>query len=249
LSFKDHFSRHARDYARFRPDYPEALYAFLAERSPGRSCAWDCATGSGQAALGLATRFDVVVATDASAGQLAQAAAHPRIAYAVALAEAAPLGNAGTDLVTVAQALHWFDLDRFYREARRVLRPRGVLAAWCYGLHRVTPGIDALVDRFYEDVLGPYWPPERRHIESGYRTLPFPFTELAVPSFSVERRWRLDEYLGYLGTWSAVQRYRAARGHDPLALLAVQLSRRWGAPGERRRVAWSIHLRLGRYVN
>lgn len=246
LSFKDHFSGHAHDYARFRPDYPEALYAFLADEAPARSRAWDCATGSGQAAVGLAARFEQVVATDAAAAQLAQARRDARVAYAVALAEAAPLAGGSTDLVTVAQSLHWFDLDRFYREVRRVLRPHGVVAAWCYGLHRVAPAIDELVDRFYDDVLGPYWPPERRHIDAAYRSLAFPFAELATPPFSIERTWRLDDYLGYLGTWSAVHRYRFARRVDPLAAMAAELAGRWGAPGTLRRVTWPIHLRIGR---
>lgn len=246
MSFKDHFSGHAQDYARFRPDYPGALYAFLAGQAPARSRAWDCATGSGQAALGLAAHFERVVATDAAAAQLVHAARPPRVAYAVALAEAAPLAARSMDLVTVAQSLHWFDLDRFYRETLRVLRPGGVLAAWCYGLHRVTPAIDTLVDRLYEDVLGPYWPPERRHIEAGYRTLAFPFPELAAPSFSMECSWRLDDYLGYLGTWSAVRRYRAARGVDPLKAMATELAGHWGNPGDARRVTWPIQLRIGR---
>jgi len=246
--FKDHFSGHAPDYARFRPDYPEALYAFLAGQAPGRTRAWDCATGNGQAALGLATRFERVVATDAAAAQVAQAPRHPRVAYAVALAEAAPFAAGTMDLVTAAQSLHWFDLERFYGEASRVLRPHGVVAAWCYGLHRVAPEIDALVDRLYEDVLGPCWPPERRHIEAGYRTLAFPFLEIPAPSFSMERSWRLEEYLGYLGTWSAVRRYRATRGVDPLEATAVELTGRWGAAGEARRVIWPVHLRVGRSV-
>lgn len=245
MSFKDHFSGHADDYARFRPDYPEALYAFLAGCAPARSRAWDCATGSGQAALGLAARFERVVATDAAAAQLAHAPRHPRVTYAVALAEAAPLATEGMDVVTVAQSLHWFDLERFYREARRVLRPHGLLAAWCYGLHRVAPEIDALVDRLYDDVLGPYWPPERHHIDAGYRTLAFPFPGFDVPSFSMERWWSLDEYLGYLGTWSAVRRYRAAHRVDPLEAMAAELAGHWGT-GEPRRVTWPIHLRVGR---
>jgi SAM-dependent methyltransferase len=246
VAFKDHFSGHAGDYARFRPDYPEALFAYLSDQAPARARGWDCATGSGQAALGLAAYFEHVVATDAAATQLAHAARDPRISYAVALAEASPLTAESVDLATVAQSLHWFELDRFYAEVGRVLRPHGVLAAWCYGLHRVAPEIDRLADHLYADVLGPYWPSERHHVEAGYRDLPFPFPEIASPFFSMERSWSLEDYLGYLGTWSAVRRYRAANRADPLEAVAAELAERWGPPGEARRVTWPIHLRIGR---
>lgn len=243
--FPDHFSALAEGYARHRPGYPAALFDWLAARAPGRALAWDCATGSGQAALGLAGHFDRVVATDASADQLRRAAAHPRVHYAAAAAEAAPLAGGALDLLTVAQAAHWFDLDRFYAEARRVLRPGGVLALWTYDLLAIDPAVDAVFGRFYRDAVGPWWPPERRHVESGYRELPFPFPELAPPALEMTAEWRLADLLGYLGTWSAVKRCREATGRDPLAGVAGPLGEAWGEPETPRPVRWPLHLRVG----
>ena len=244
--FKDHFSSHAADYARHRPTYPPALFAYLAGLPPQRALAWDVGTGNGQAALGLAAHFERVVATDASRGQLAHAVPHARVAYHVAPAEQAPLGDRTVDLVTAAVALHWFDHAAFYAEVRRVLRPGGVLAAWAYDLVRVTPAVDAVLDRYEAAVVGPYWPPERRHVAAGYKTLSFPFDELAPPSFVLEHRWTLDDVVDYLRTWSSTQRYLAARGEDPLLAVRGELAAAWGDPALRRPARWPLHLRVGR---
>jgi SAM-dependent methyltransferase len=244
--FADHFSRVAADYARFRPRYPDALFDWLAGLAPGRGLAWDCATGSGQAAVALAERFERVVATDASAEQLASAEAHPRVEYRVAPAESSGLAAASVDLLTVAQALHWFDLPAFYAEADRVLRPGGVLAAWCYGLFRFAdPEVQAVLARFH-DRVEPYWPPERQLLEAGYRTLDFPFPEDAAPDFAMTEGFDLDRLLGYLGTWSAVKRYREVRGDDPLIAPERELRAVWGDPARRRPVHWPLALRCGR---
>lgn len=243
--FKDHFSVAARDYDQHLPRYPAALIDFLATAAPGRSLAWDCATGTGQAAVALARRFARVVATDASAAQVGHAVTHPRVHYAVAAAEASGLAEATADLVTVAQALHWLDLDRFYAEVRRVARPGAVFAAWTYSLADADPAIDPLVAAFYAE-MGPWWPPERAHVEDGYRSLPFPFESIAAPDFEIREAWPLARLLGYFGTWSAVNRCRRQTGHDPLLALERRLRDAWGDPESVRPVRWPLHLRVGR---
>lgn len=241
----DHFSSVAAGYARYRPGYPAALYEWLASLPAGRSLAWDCATGSGQAAVGLAVHFERVVATDMSASQVAEATAHPRVEYRVAPADASGLPDGAADLITVAQALHWLDLPAFYAEVRRVLAPGGAVAAWCYNLLDVDPRVNAVIGRYYSQVVGAYWPPERRLLEAGYRTVPFPFRELEPTRFEMTADWRLDHLLGYLATWSATERYRRVRGEDPVAEVAADLRAAWGDPDEVRPVRWPLHLRVG----
>lgn len=242
--FKDHFSRDSSAYAAWRPRYPRELFAWLASAAPGRSLAWDAGTGNGQAAVALAEYFARVVATDPSASQLANAAPHPRVEYRQA-AEAAGLDSSSADLVTVAQALHWFDRDRFWVEARRVLRPGGVVAVWCYELQRITPEVDRVVEEFYHETVGPYWTPERRLVEQGYRTVEFPFQEFEVPVFAMAADWSVEQELGYLGTWSAVNRMRDQTGQDPVAMVAPLLRTAW-PDGARLRVEWPLSVRAGR---
>jgi SAM-dependent methyltransferase len=246
-SFADHFSSIAPEYATYRPRYPAALFAYLAGLAPRRELAWDCAAGSGQATLDLAPYFRRVIATDASAAQLAAAPAHAQVEYRVAPAEASGLDAASIDLVIVAQALHWLDLDRFYTEVRRVLAPGGVLAVWCYAILRIEPAaIDDAIRRFYSNVVGPYWPPARRLVENGYRMLAFPFDELPAPAFEMVADWTLPQLLGYLGTWSATIRYREAQGHDPVEPLTAELAAQWGRSQRSRRITWPLLLRVGR---
>ena len=245
MTFRDHFSRAAPDYAAFRPRYPAALFAHLASLAPSHDAAWDCATGSGQAALALAGHFARVVATDASAAQLAAATPHPRVEYRVAPAEASGLAPSSVQLVTVAQALHWLDQEAFHAEVRRVAGPGGVVAAWGYGLFRLAPGVDALVDRFAHETLGDWWPPERRHVDAAFRSLPWPHDERPFPATAMEQRLTLGAVAGYLRTWSATLRYREALGHDPVEAFARELAAWWGDPAVPRMVRWPLFGRVG----
>jgi SAM-dependent methyltransferase len=245
--YVDHFSSLAGAYASCRPSYPEELFAYLGTVTERHQLAWDCAAGSGQASIPLATVFRRVIATDASAAMLAQAPPHPRVEYRVAPAETSGLSFASADLVTVAQALHWFDIEPFYTEVERVLAPRGVLAVWTYGNQRVEDqAIDLCLARFYHEMVGPYWAPERRHVEAGYRTLPFPYPELDPPAFAMQEHWTLGQLLGYVGTWSATQRFRDTNGRDPVEELARALIPLWGDPRSVRLVSWPLSLRVGR---
>lgn len=247
MTFKDHFSGHADAYASFRPTYPPALFDALAAAAPGRALAWDVATGSGQAALLLADRFERVHASDASKEQIEHATAHPRVEYRVEPAERSSLADGSVDLVTIAQALHWFDLARFWAEVDRVTRPGAVVATWSYALmHVEAPGADAVIEHLYRDVVGSYWPPERRHVENGNRDLPFPFEPIELGSFEMRAAWTLDELVGYLGTWSSVARYRKATGLDPLTDVRTALASAWGTPDARHGVTWPLSLRAGR---
>lgn len=245
--YADHFSRLAPGYAECRPRYPDALFDYLAQSVDRHELAWDCAAGSGQASVPLARSFRRVVATDASPAMLALAPRHPRIEYRVAPAESSGLRSVTVDLITVAQALHWLDLQPFYAEVQRVLAPGGVLAVWTYSTqHLDHAAMDELLGHFYREVVGPYWPPERRHVESGYKALPFPFTETAAPSFDMEAEWTLAQFLGYLRTWSATQLYRDRIGQDPVEPLGSELVRYWGEPEAARLVTWPLSLRVGR---
>jgi SAM-dependent methyltransferase len=244
--FADHFSAQAAAYARFRPHYPAALFEVLASVAPARRLVWDCGTGSGQAAIGLAEHFAQVHATDPSAGQLAHATRHERVTYADGRESHSGLRDGSVDLVTAAQAAHWFDLHAFYAEARRVLVPRGVLAVWCYGAMRAGDDLDPDLTWFYEQRIGRYWPPERALVDSGFTTLLFPFESVPMPAMEMHALMSRDELLGYIGTWSAVARGRAVEAADPLAELAERIAPRWPDADTRRVVRWLIGIRAGR---
>jgi ubiquinone/menaquinone biosynthesis C-methylase UbiE len=241
------FASVTSQYARFRPTYPEALYDWLASVAPARERVWDCACGSGQASVGLAERFSEVWATDASAAQIAAATAHPRVRYSVAAAEHSGLPSESCDLVTVAQALHWFDAERFYAEARRVGRRDGVIAAWTYAPPVLgPPHLQARFAAFYRDVVGPYWTPERVHVESAYRTLPFPFERIAAPELLLTTQWNLPALLGYVSSWSATVKYREAHGVGPEGKLAQALEPVWGPSDAKIEVSFALTVLAGR---
>lgn len=244
--FKDHFSRQSTGYSHYRPNYPDELFAFLASLCRQPVQAWDCGCGTGQAAHGLIRHFKSVVATDASSAQIAKAAVGAGIEYRVATAEKSGLDEASVDLVLVAQALHWFDFDAFYREVRRVCRPGGVLAAIAYGLIRINPSIDRVIDHLYVDLLGDDWPPERKHIDNAYTSIPFPFELLPGKEFVMQAEWLFDHCLGYLETWSAVQNYRQRNGCCPVSLVADDLLAAWGDREQAHSVSWPLHPLLGK---
>ena len=247
MSFSDHFSSAAAGYASYRPTYPATLFEWLGQVAPQHAVAWDCGTGSGQAAVALAEQFALVVATDPSTAQLAHAVSHPKVRYAAMPAERSAIASGSASLITVAQALHWFDRPAFFAEARRVLAPRGVIAVWSYGVVTLRDdALDEVVRRFHGETMRPFWPAERRLVDEAYRDLALPFEPIAAPRFTMEATWTLSQLAGYLSTWSAVQRARAATGTDPIGEVVESLRSAWGREGQARRVTWPLTLLAGR---
>ncbi len=242
--FKDHFSGHASEYARYRPRYPDELFTAIRGVVPDNALALDCATGSGQLALGLVAFCERIIATDASPEQIANATPHPRIEYRVAPAEDLGVEAASIDLLTVGQALHWFDHERFGAEARRVLVKGGCLVCVSYANCTVTDEIDAIVKTLYVDILDDYWAPERALVENGYRTIPLPGEPVPFPALDSTTRWSAESMLGYLRTWSAARRYERERGEDPVTAVEAALVAAWG-PGSRT-VTWPLAVRATR---
>lgn len=245
-SFKDHFSATASSYAAYRPTYPRALAEFIAGQAPACGVAWDCGCGSGQLSVLLGEVFEHVIATDASDKQIVQAVPHPNVEYRVAPAESSGLGDAAVDAIVAAQAAHWFDLPAFYAEVRRVGKPGAVVALVSYGRLVLDAEIDGIVQRFYSETAGPYWPPERRHVEGGYRSLPFPFAAVETPAIDMQAEWPLPAFLGYVDTWSAVNALRQAQGTEPIDAFRRTLSVAWGDPLRARVVRWPLTIRAGR---
>jgi len=259
VSFPDHFSGHAAAYSRHRPTYPAELYVWLAGLVDRHDVAWDCGTGSGQAAVGLAGHFSRVVATDASPQQIRQARRRPGVSYVLAAAEQPPLPDHSVALVTVAQAVHWFDLEAFYAQVRRIGRPGGILAVWTYSLFTVDPDVDEVVRWYYRDVVGPYWPTERWHVEDRYRNLPFPFESVGpevdssggdnsggASAFSMRPTWRREDVVAQLGTWSSTNRFRDAVGTDPLEILRPRLAEAWPDADQQKPIDWPLYVNVGR---
>lgn len=257
--FKDLFSSNSKEYASSRPTYPRSLFEFLVGLVRYRNLAWDCATGNGQAAVFLSEHFEQVIASDASKEQIENAQPRDNIRYEVFPAEKTTLVDNSVDLITIAQALHWFDLDEFYKEVKRVLRKddnggdtngSGVIAAWAYGLHSISTEIDNITHLLYEDILGSYWPKERKIVENKYHDISFPFQEIDMPVFQIELDWTLSELIGYLYTWSSVQKFIEKNNSDPIKQIYDDLAAAWGDKNtwhKRRRVVWPIYIRVGRY--
>lgn len=244
MTFSDHFSAVAARYARYRPRYPAALAELLAARCEGRELAWDAGCGNGQLSLALAPHFTKVIATEPSRAQLEQAEVHDRVEYRCENAERSTLDGACVDLAIAAQAAHWFDWRAYVAEVTRVTKPHATVATVSYGILHVEGSGGELVSQFYGE-LASYWPPERRHVENGYRELTWPWNELVVPAIDMVEQWTRDELVGYVTTWSATQALVRAAGTTRYEKLASDLASVW-PDGERRAVRWPLAIRLAR---
>ncbi|WP_336518126.1 class I SAM-dependent methyltransferase [Pollutibacter soli] len=244
---KDLFSTRSDLYAKFRPTYPEALFHFLASKANAVGRLWDCATGNGQVAGPMSLVFAEVYATDISSSQISNAVQAPNIFYSIQPAEKVDFPGDYFDMITVSQAIHWFNFDAFYHEVARTLKPGGVFAAIGYGMFNVMD--DEKTDRetqaFYHDVTGPYWDSERKYVDGHYQNIPFPFLELETPEFSIDKKWTRADLLGYLSTWSAVKNYIRINKKDPIVDLEAQLLRSWPADQEKQ-IRFPVFMRMGK---
>lgn len=247
FSFKDNFSKQSDTYLKYRPHYPEELYSFLAGLCAEKKLAWDCGTGNGQAAVSLVKHFSNVLASDPSEAQIKNAIASTHVIYKVCSAENSGLESKSIDLITVANALHWFQFDTFYTEVKRILKSDGIIAVWCYGspIHLQSAAVNEVIRKLHDDVLGKFWLPENRLVEQKYKTIPFPFSELPHPNFTMEKNLSEKDLLGLFHSWSAVQRYKDSEQADPVALIEKDLREAWGKD-ERQCFTWELTLKLGR---
>ena len=247
-NFKDHFSVNSEKYSKYRPGYPAVLFNFLSSITPEHNLAWDCATGSGQAAHGLVEYFHKVIATDASERQIKNATPHEKILYKVEPAHKTKFRTESIDLITVAQALHWFEFDPFYKEAERVLKQNGIIAVWTYSLLNITPEIDAVIKYFYFNVVGEFWSPERKFVENSYENIPFPFLKLPSPSFHMSAKWTIKQLIGYLTTWSAVKQYIENKGRNPLESIEEKLNKLWDSRFGVMEIHWPLSILIGKKI-
>jgi len=243
----DNFSQNSANYALFRPESPAEIFYFLYDHVDNFDSAWDCGTGNGQVANTLATRFKTVYGTDISATQLQHAQKRENILYKQERAEATSIPEHSIDLITIAQAIHWFDFDNFYKEVSRVAHPGALIAAWTYTTLQLTPAVNEVIGHFYWDITRPYWDKERELVDTGYSTIPFPFEEIKAPEFNIVKRYTLSQLIGYLRTWSGVKHYMEKEQKDPVALIVDDLKKTWGDE-ETIEVTWPVHMRVGRVV-
>ena len=247
-TFKDHFSGHANCYAAARPHYPIALFKWIASQCSQHLCAWDAGCGNGQASAALVQYFDEVFASDPSSTQITNAVPHANIRYAVEPAEQSSLHDHSVDCICVAQALHWFEFERFFNEAKRVLKHDGLLVVWTYEKSSVNRNVDKVFEKLYRGTLDDYWPPERKHVETAYRNIPFPFEEIKTPHFQLRCDWNLLQYLAYLRSWSASQRYLTATGIDAVSLIEREMQEAWGNPEDVLTVLWPLTVKAGMFL-
>lgn len=245
MSFRDYFTKQSGNYAVYRPAYPDELFNFLSRVAPSNETAWDCATGNGQAANGLAKYFNKVIASDASAEQVGNSFENNKITYRVFPAEKADIESSSIDLVTVAQALHWFDVNKFYSEVRRVAKKGGILAVWMYDLVKIAPEINQILSKFDNDILKNHWPPERQLFYEKYASIPFPFEQINTPEFKMSAGWSFEDLTGFLGTWSAVQKFKDSVKSDPVELIRNDLQKAWGKE-KILKAEWDIILKAGK---
>ena len=242
--FKDHFSKDPDSYSKYRPCYPVELFLYLSSITRGHDLAWDCATGSGQSATHLAKHFHRVIATDASSSQLSKAHQHAAVRYTVATAEDSGIFTSSLDIITVAQALHWFDLPAFSAEVDRTLKHQGILAVWTYNLLNIRADIDEQVNYLYREVLNSYWPAERRLVEQGYESIDFPYPELITPKFNMTLNWNYRQLTAYLSTWSAVKAYSSDKNKNPIDTVRAKLLKHWGNENTELPVTWPLTVRV-----
>lgn len=248
MEFKDYFSTQAKEYSIYRPKYPQELFSYLSSLVEEHDTVWDCATGNGQAAIGLEPYFKKIIATDASSSQIEHAELHPKIEYRTASAEESALESNSVDLITVATAIHWFDTDRFYPEAKRIAKPGGVLAVWTYAENTISPEIDDISRKFSEVILGKFWPEENKKAWDFRNQITLPFEHINVPEFEFSVNWNLNEFLSFLNTWSATQNYIKAIGKSPIDIVYEDYRKAWADENIKRSVKMKIWLKAGRIV-
>ncbi len=249
-TFKDNFSKQAEVYVKFRPTYPTELFEFLSGLTLEHKLAWDCGTGNGQSALNLADYYEKVYATDPSSEQLKNAITHEKITYKVESAEnPSLLEDHSVDLITVAQAIHWFDFDKFYTQVKRVLKPNGIIAVWAYGVPTISKELDIIIKDFHDNIVGEFWLPENKLIDKEYTTISFPFEEIKTPEFFIKKQVTLSETLGHLRTWSATQKYIDAYNDNPMERLTKKMKEHWKNPNEQKEITWKLILKVGKIVH